>query len=506
MTTTLELTSGAIRLCRTKDGRITALDHWPVPDGADPVAALSAVPLPSGLGRIRVVLAHDDLMLRALVQPPCPPERLDRLVHFELTSAADQDGPVSVSWHLAKSLPGDFRILALVAKTRLIDRLRQALSIHGARIATVTHPAIGLAQTMRAQEAAGPGPWVVLDVGGKQVHFAIVQDGELLFARSVSPGLDELVKAVAERRGVGEPDARKLIAKLGRGAPDDLKELVAKAAGQIALLITANLRFARAQLGVDKLEPQAVLLAGAGAQVHGFTTILAERGSLPVRVLNPFAGVLSSLPNDLLDRQAALPSPWTVAIGVSQTKVCELDGMADERQRQAMFWRSEGALKVAVALVAALLVIAIALQEVRGLTASATRGQLSDLVPKAEASAAKATALEQSRQTAATRVAWLDRERRSGRITQELLNAISQEQTENPVVLTRYRVALGANGLEGEIEGFARTSGAASTDVVLHRFADGLKTRYPTIVSLTPETLRPERDQLPFLYRIAFKE
>ena len=80
MPTTIEVTASAIRLCVHDDQRITSLESWPVPPGADPVAALAAAPLPDGLGNVRVLLHHDDLLTRTLIQPACPPERLDKLV------------------------------------------------------------------------------------------------------------------------------------------------------------------------------------------------------------------------------------------------------------------------------------------------------------------------------------------------------------------------------------------------------------------------------------------
>ncbi len=115
------------------------------------------------------------------------------------------------------------------------------------------------------------------------------------------------------------------MARLGKGAPTDLHELIAKQAGVIAQGIIASVRFAKTQLKLDKYEPTAAYISGAGAQAIGFTDALKDRLGMPVRLLNPFSGVLSGLPQDELDRASALPSPWTPAIGSAMSKVIELD-------------------------------------------------------------------------------------------------------------------------------------------------------------------------------------
>ncbi len=510
MTTTIEISSSAIRLCREQERKLTTLESWPVPAGADPLAALAALPLPGNLGRVRVALHHDDMLLRVMVQPPCPRDRLDRLVRFELSNAAgDQDQPVDVSWHLAEAIPGDMRVLALVTKTRLVTQLRQALTAHGGRLAALTHPSLGIYHAFKAQEITEPGPFVLVDVGGASVHVAMVQDGGLVFARSQSPGMRDAISAIAGLRGVSEPDAAKLAARLGKNAPDDLKEIIMKHAGALAALITANVRFAKNQLALADFAPKAIYLAGGGAQLHGVAETVAARTGLPVRLLNPFAGMTAALPADTVDRHAQLPSPWTVLLGVAQAKTLELDALADDRKRQARFWQTDGALKIAAVAAVALLTLALAVQEARLVSTNAAGARLTEspeqLVPKADDAIAQLAKLQQSKAIAAGKLAWLDSERRPGRVTTELLNAISQEQdpVACPVVLQAYRVSRLPGRVQVELEGFAQTAGKASTADVLHRFEERLRARYP-LISTMEQLPRPiDSQRQTFAYRIA---
>jgi hypothetical protein len=116
MLTTVEISSRAIRMCRVENNRLTTLESFPVPAGADPLQVLASAPLPGPLGRVRVVMSHGDLLLRTMMQPPSPIERLGKLVRFELQGSGDGE-PVAITWHLVKAGGADdMRLLTMVAK------------------------------------------------------------------------------------------------------------------------------------------------------------------------------------------------------------------------------------------------------------------------------------------------------------------------------------------------------------------------------------------------------
>jgi type IV pilus assembly protein PilM len=510
----IEISGSAIRLVREREGRLVGLDAWPVPPGADPLLALAAAPLPSPLGRVAVILHHDDMLLRTMVQPATTPERLDKLVRFEVASMAAESGDdMTVAWHPVKAAfpDGEMRLLALVAKRRLIERLRQGLAAHGAKLAALLPPALGLFHAWKMQGGEEDGQAVMIDLGGKRAHLAFAQNGELLFLRTQAPGMDELVKSVAERRGVPESESAKIVARLGRGAPEDLRELIAKQAAALGASITAAVRFAKSQLKLEKFDPQVIHLAGAGAQAPGFAEALRERANLPVKLLNPFSGALSALPSEDMDRLSALPSPWTNAIGAALAKGYELDALSDERARTSLYWRTGGALRVAAALTVALLVLGLARRELDIVHASSAieslEGAKKDgLVPAAEGEIAKLEALKATRERAAAKVAWLDAQRRPGRVAVELLTAISAQQNPEtcPVVLTSYQVHPAGDAIQVDVEGYAKSAGKSSTGEVLNEFQQGVLRRYPLIaeVKQLPRPNNLEAQQFHFVFAI----
>lgn len=510
MLTTVEISSRAIRVCRVENGRLTLLESFPVPAGTDPLQALASAPLPGALGRVRVVMSHGDLLLRTMMQPPSPVERLGKMVRFELQGSGDGE-PVATTWHLVKAGGADdMRLLTMTAKQRLIDELKKALAPHGGKLTALTHPAIGLYQAWRGMSVEDSGPGLLVDVGGQNIHVALIQDGELTFIRTQNSGMDELVKQVAEMRSMAEGDASALVAKLGKGAPADLHEAIKRQVGQVAGVLNANIRFAKTQLKLDACEPKVIWLTGAGAQVFGFIEALAERMGVPVKPINPFSRLTPALSNDRLDRHSQLPNAWAVAIGAARAAEVELDVMAEERERRSLFWRTDGALRVAAVLVAALFVLAIVRQEIAlGSTAGSVatlEGNGDGLVPKAIAARKKLDEISDTKGLDTSRLAWIDGERRSGRIAVELLGAIAaQEGPETPVFLQSYKLDRRPGQVVVEIEGFAMGSGKRATDGVLHAFEQGLIKRYQPISAIKqlPRPIDSTRQQFHYVLTIS---
>lgn len=511
MRTTIEVTSRTIRLCREDGGRLTALESYEIPAGTDPIQALGSAPLPSPLGKVRVVMQHGDMLLRTMVQPPCPVERLEKIVRFELQSSGETES-VAATWHLVAGMgSGDMRLITLVTKRTLINDLRAALKGHGGKLEALVHPAIGLYQAYRGLDAGEQGASMLVDVGGGNLHLVLVIDGELLFLRSQSPGMDELVKQVSEMRSLSETDAAALVAKLGKGAPDDLHEAIKRQAGAVASVLTANIRFAKAQLRIDQFEPKTIWLAGAGAQVFGFAEALSAQMGKPVVPINPFAGAVPNLPTERLDRIAALPSPWTVSLGVARAAQLDLDAMKEDRDRRVLFWRTDGALRAAAVLVATLLVLALVRQEL-SISSSGTLVDLLDghgngKVPLAEAARAELIKVNDAKVLATSRINWIDGERRPGRIAVELMSAIAEQEdpVNCPVFLSSYKISRQPGLVIADIEGFAQGSGKLTSDAVLHLFEQGLVKRYPPITAIKqlPKQIDATRQQFHYLITIS---
>lgn len=500
MSVAIEIAARSIRLAVVENGVVTQLKTVACDAGTDPVQLLPSI-LPAKAGGVRILLSNEDMLVRMLIQPPCPRERLDRVVGFELTGGGDDDAPLT-DWALVPGFgSGDFRILGMAVKRALVRRLQQALQLAGARLECVSHPAVGLYHAWRA--AGGMGDALLADIGGTTTHIAIIRQDELALVRSLPVGMDTLVSQVAELRGLPQAEAARLVSQLRSSSPEELQHLVKRQAGQVAVGIAGAIKFAKAQLQIDDWQPVAIAMAGAGAQVHGFADAIAERAGLPAKPFNPFAPHGCSMPAEQMDAVSALPSPWAAAIGAASARKLVLDAMADDRRAASRFWATDGILRVGVALSALLVVLAVTLNE-RGLARLdsdvARLGGDKGLVPSAEKSLAEIASLEKQRAADAARVHWLDGERRASRVAGEILTAIAtlQHPDQCPIAITAYRVRRQAQGVAVELEGFAQSAGRLRTSDVLHVFEEGLRAAYPPITSIEERPKPIDRDRQQF--------
>lgn len=500
MTVAIEIAARCIRLVAVENGAITQLKSLPCDAGTDPVQLLPSI-LPARAGAVRILLSSEDMLVRMLIQPPCPRERLDRVVGFELTGGGDEDAPLT-DWSLVPGFgSGDFRILGLAVKRALVRRLQQALQLAGAKLDGVSHPAVGLYHAWRA--AGGMGDALLADIGGTATHVAMVRQDELALVRTLPVGMDTLVAQLAELRGLPQAEAVRLVSQLRASSPEELQHLVKRQAGQIAVALAGAIKFAKAQLQIDDWQPAAIALAGAGAQVHGFADAVSERAGVPAKPFNPFAPSQCSLPPEQMDALAALPSPWSAAIGAATARKLALDAIADDRRAASRFWATDGILRVGVALAALLVVVAVTLHE-RSLSMVADEvarlGGDKGLVPAAERDLAEIAKLEKQRAADAGRVRWLDGERRASRIAGEILTAVAslQHPDQCPIALTAYRVKRQAGAVSVELEGFAQSAGRLRTSDVLHAFEEGLRSAYPPISSIEERPKPIDRDRQQF--------
>ncbi len=499
MTTSVEITARTIRLVTVEDGAITELKSVPCEGGADPVQLLSGL-LPAKAGNVRVLLATEDVLVRMIVQPPCPRDRLDRLMDFELTGGGDGDAPLA-DWLVVPGFgTGDLRVLGLAVKGALVQRLTQALALAGARLETISHPAVGLYHAWRL--AGGMGDALLADVGGSATQIAVVRQDELALVRTLPLGMGTLVEQVAELRGLAPSEATRLISQLRSSSPEDLQHLVKRQAGQVAVAISGAIKFAKAQLQVDDWQPSFISLAGAGAQVHGFAEAITERSGFLTKPFNPFAPLRCTLPAERMDALATLPTPWAAAIGAAAARPV-LDAIADQRRAAARFWATDGILRVGVSLAAVLVLAAIAVHEVGIARAQADTERLGGekgLVPRAERELSEIATFETQRARGTARIAWLDNEHRASRVASEVLVAVTALQhPENcPVALSSYRVRRSTGIVTVELEGFAQSVGRLRTSDVLHAFEQGLRVAYPPVTAIEERPRPIDRDRQQF--------
>ncbi|MCC7138276.1 MAG: pilus assembly protein PilM [Planctomycetes bacterium] len=316
-----------------------------------------------------------DVIIRYNAVPPVPDWRLRNLMKFEVMEVSGQSGGEVSADYRKLNLPdpdgnrGEDTVLVCLARNAYLLPLLASLEGAGLKVAggcprsVALFSAFSVNATYREDETA-----LLVHVGAQGLDLAIQRGGELLFARSATPGGLAFTQAVATAFATTEAKAETLKTTKGDVSPrgqvryaDSTAEKVANAmtatAGQVAQLIQSTLMIGRAQTKLPDLKIDRVLLAGGGASLKGLDAYLKHAMGVPVERFNPFEGCdLSGLPEDERAALEAAPHEFAAALGLAQTPhepaAFRLEVLPEAVRRKRDF-ATKGVFAVAAAAVAA---------------------------------------------------------------------------------------------------------------------------------------------------------
>lgn len=404
--------------------------------------------------------------------PPVPDWRLQLILRYETEEMAEKSGEPLSSDALALEIPessgeDEVHLLGMGKEHALTPAIHEIESA-GGKVSFAIPSAIGLVHAYLGGSAESPEETVLLaDVGETESHLAIVREGRLLFARTVSFGTGELDDLIGRRLDLKIDEARLVRERAASGRlPEELASGVEATlrswTGQLGQLVASSATFCRAQTRIPALELDRLLLAGEGAALA-----LRVRGGsegMPARV-EPLAPKLggASLPGS--------PEEWAPAVGLAaapldpRARFLDLLPAAfrkkrDFRERTRFLWGA-----------AALLVLAVGVQFAAGAVeqgrASTARRTVAEWRQKMSAWDQAEAAAKRANQKFENREGRLREEVRTASFHAEALGVIARELPDAVSVKSidgRRAQAEGAVGTEIVIEGVADNSGGEGID------------------------------------------
>ncbi|MGQ0554230.1 MAG: pilus assembly protein PilM [Planctomycetota bacterium] len=257
-------------------------------------------------GRQAVVgVTGRDMILRTTQVPTVPDWQLRDLMRFESEEVAEQSGDaLSSDFHklegAARHVDDDMVLLALVRDSLIAER-SAVLQSAGLRVACFTPNAVALHNAVLATDG-GAGVVMVVFLGGRNTDIALLEDGELLFARNLAGGGDLFTEALAAsfrlEADKAEQVKRKLAAFPSAGeTPTGQRAAVARALQgplrQLASMLQSSLVLCRSQLKAADLNLERVLLCGPGATIPGLDEALTRTLGVPVANFDVTEGALA---------------------------------------------------------------------------------------------------------------------------------------------------------------------------------------------------------------------
>jgi len=247
-----------------------------------------------------------DMILRTTQVPSVPDWQLRDLMAYEIDEVAEQSGDeLSADFNLltgARRHGDDEMALLALVRNSLIEERSEQLQRAAVPIAAFTPNAIALHNAVVATDG-GEGVVLVASLGGRTTDVAILQDGELLFARNLGGGGELFTEAIADTLRLDEQAAesakRRLAAFLPPGqAPSGGQQAAVVRSldaplRQVAGMLQSSLVLCRNQLKAPDLKLDRVLLCGAGASLPGLDQALTRSLGVPVARFDPTDGYLT---------------------------------------------------------------------------------------------------------------------------------------------------------------------------------------------------------------------
>lgn len=243
--------------------------------------------------RVVVGVSGRDAITRYTLLPHMPEWRLKLLVGMEVAEVAEKTGEALSADHRVLTSDGEGNlVLVALAKDARVKELVQAVEGAGVEVAGAVPQPVAVADCFRMLgEDVEARTTLILDVGHSASEVALVEMGELIFARSVAVGASVFHERIERVLGV-DPATVQDVLESGRTPDgDDIDDLLRPARQQLASLAESSLGFARAQLKRKNLKVERAVITGGGARVPGLVEAVGKALGCAAEAFDPLANL-----------------------------------------------------------------------------------------------------------------------------------------------------------------------------------------------------------------------
>ncbi|MFH0887947.1 MAG: pilus assembly protein PilM [Planctomycetota bacterium] len=274
-----------------------------------------------------------DINLRIIQMPPIQSAiRFEKMIGYELVQLGGKSGENLYSdyckLNLADKSYPEIPVLVGMAKNTFIDEEIKRLTRCGIRVEDISPNAIALSHTLRKNEIVLPTETVLLaDFGLVNTEIVIHQGANLIFARNIAVGGQDLTEAIHNRLGISQEQAESLKTSHAKILPREtkitgedqlLQEALRSGVGQFQSAIESAISFALAQLKIEKLSPDRILISGGSARLKGLAGYLGEMLNKHVEVFEPFKNIrLDSVSSETKQKIPEFACDFSVALGLA---------------------------------------------------------------------------------------------------------------------------------------------------------------------------------------------
>lgn len=268
-------------------------------EGPQAIAAALLARLASrGVRARRVVLGVSgrDAITRYSFLPHMPEWRLKLLVGMEVAEVAEKTGEPLSADHAVLSSGGEGNlVLVALAKDARVQETVSAVQAAGVEVGGAVPQPVAVADCFRLLgEEVEARTTLVLDVGHSASEVALVEMGELIFARSVAMGASIFHERLEKLLGADPATVNEVLESGRTPDGDDIDGHLRAGRQQLASLAESSLGFARAQLKRKNLKVERAVITGGGSRVPGLVEAVGKALGCPAEAFDPLANLDAS--------------------------------------------------------------------------------------------------------------------------------------------------------------------------------------------------------------------
>jgi len=207
-------------------------------------------------------------------------------------------------------------VLVAAAPSRLIDKTLAVLKTAGLNPVSLEIEIMALARSL-----VPPNPQAVLvvDLGAKATDFAVVENGQIIFVRSIPTAGEAITRALSSSLGL-DPNQAEAYKKAYGADPKQLEGKITVAIGPVVEVIVAEMeKIIQFHQLEKKKNISRVVLAGGTANLPEISALLAKELNLEIQIGDPFSQLIK---DSLSTKIPAVDIPlYGVATGLAMKEI-----------------------------------------------------------------------------------------------------------------------------------------------------------------------------------------
>lgn len=258
-------------------------------------------------------LPEEKAFLQVIQLPPMPLSDLDSAIVYEsenyIPLAIDQ---VYLDYQVIPSLDADRLDVLLAALPKyIVDSYLRVLKSAGLKPLALEIESLAIARALLGKEKAGQ-PVLLIDLGATRTSFIVFYESSVKFTSSIPVSGLHFTGIIAKALGVKEEEAEKLKIKYGLTGRDsrnqkdrgEIFEALVPALVDLTQQIKKYLNYYQTHplydhSGKSIKEISGLVLVGGGANLKGLPELLSLELNLPVKIGDPWQGILAAKDHSL---------------------------------------------------------------------------------------------------------------------------------------------------------------------------------------------------------------